>query len=151
MRTARFLAAILAPVAIVACAVGTAPVEGGGGVADGGVGPAADSSYGTTGEGGPVQGGDSGSAGKDSGSSTKDSGGGGVIDSGGGGGSGDDCIGDTDSSGTSYNTDCNIAEFFGDDEPCTPGGSDCASAGECCYSNMAKSCIASFGPQCEVP
>ncbi|MEO8875349.1 MAG: hypothetical protein ABI461_07170, partial [Polyangiaceae bacterium] len=49
MRTARFLAAIVAPLIIVACATATAPADDVGGDAkDGGVVANTDASYGTT-------------------------------------------------------------------------------------------------------
>jgi hypothetical protein len=130
MRTARLLAAISAPIFVVACAVGAAP-DGGGteGDGDGGVTAAGDSGYGTTGDGSPA-GADSGSS--DSGTTSHDSGTT-PIDSGSpGGGSGLDCSGSTSSSGEKYSDEC--LDLITNDD-CSQGGGECGS-GLCCQSNF---------------
>lgn len=147
MRTARLLAAIFAPLVVVACAVGNAPESGGGGVegdGDAGSTSADDSGYGTTGDGSPVVQGDSGSK-TDSGSTTHD-GGTTPIDSGSSGGtSGLDCVGKTSTSGTSYESECKALSFESD---CSIGGGECG-AGTCCWDNSGSfsipSCDGFFG------
>ena len=149
MRTARFLAVMVAPVVIVACAVGTAPVEGGGvGSADGGGAGDPDSSYGTTGDGGPVGATDSGSSNTDGGG-VKDSGTS-VPDSGTVGVAGLDCSGSTSSSGESYDSECDDELAAGTESDCSKGGGEC-SAGTCCRSSTECNNFFIgdfFSPQC---
>jgi hypothetical protein len=135
MRNVRLLAAIFAPLVVVACAVGTAPdgsgVEGTGD--DGGTTSADDSGYGTTGDSGPVTQGDSGS--KTDGGTSKE-GGTTPIDSGTGpvGAAGLDCSGKTSSSGESFDDECDDLYGEGDESDCSKGGGEC-SAGTCCRSS----------------
>ena len=138
MHTRRLLAAFGAPLVLIACATGSAPI-GGGSAGDGGSSGGSDASYGAE-DGGT----DSGASGKDSGARGIE--GGVTPDSGGGsGGGGGDCSGSSDSIGITYNDLCEYS--FGGDGTCTPGGTDCPS-GDCCFSDNASACFTDYGPTC---
>jgi hypothetical protein len=156
MRSARLIVAILTPVLVVACAVGTAPEGSGGEVEgdDGGASTTNDSGYGTTGDSGPVSAQDSGS--KADGGATPIDGGATPIDSGTPiTTSGADCSGKNSSGGESYESECKDLYNNGEESDCTVGGGECG-AGTCCYDNSGSfsfgSCDGVFGdflgPQC---
>ena len=133
MRARRFLIAITLPLVAVgvACATGTLPSEGGGGIAgDAGNTGDLDSSYGgvTLDDGNFIPPADaSAHGGIDAGPRE-----GGVtpIDSGTSGGTSDTC--------PSGNTSAYNVEWFFSSTPCTPGNGDC-DPGDCCYDRSAGS------------
>ena len=140
MRTRRLLAALGAPLLVVACATSTAPVIGAGDAGAGGSG--ADSGdYGAD-----AGGSDGGSSNSEGGATKIDSGTTGGSDSGGGGGgritAGGDCIGDPQAP-LGYDFACDLAESFGGDSPCTSGMNQCA-ADECCFVDPSAMCYSDY-------
>ena len=137
MRTARFLAAVVAPLVIVACAVGTAPVDtGSGDEIDSGSTVVLDGNYGTVlPDGQVVLGGDAAlHGGVDSGGTAVDSGKTVTppVDSGSSTPppSSDEC--------PSGNTTLYDIEWGFSETPCTPGDGDC-DPGDCCFDRNAGS------------
>ena len=136
----RLLAAIGAPLFVVACATGSAPLSGAGD--SGASGGDSDASYGADDAGAGY---DGGVTNKEGGATTIDSGAGGSDSGGGGGGGGGDCTGSKDGIGIKYDDICEVSG--GGDGTCTPGGTDCPS-GDCCFSDNTSQCYADFGPSC---
>jgi hypothetical protein len=132
---------------IVACAVGTAPVDTGEGEgSDGGPTSAVDGNYGTTGDSGPVSGNDSGVVKADAG--TKE-GGTTPIDSGTPiTTTGLDCVGKTSTSGEKFESECQDLSDDGEESDCSIGGGECGT-GTCCWDNSGSfslgSCDGIFG------
>jgi hypothetical protein len=143
MRTARFLASIAAPILIVACAVGTAPVDTTEGEGTDAGTTSADGNYGTTGDSSPTQAEDSGGSTNEDGGTAKD--GGTVVDSGTPvGTAGLDCSGSTSGSGESYDSECDDEYSEGQESDCSKGGGQCG-AGTCCRSSSECNGTTFFG------
>jgi hypothetical protein len=143
MRTARFLASIVAPMLIVACAVGTAPVDtsggGGGGENDASTIIIGDGSYGgSIVDGAFVPPADASAHGgvdagaKDSGTPIT------PVDSGSPITSSDECP-----SGNTFEYD---AEWYASETSCTVGDNDC-DPGDCCFDRS----LGSGDPFCITP